>query len=216
MKGLILHDHEVLQLSTTGKVLVVRPLKIQPKFPFGVKQIILIKDPWHDEAFEGTPAAGMGNKGPRELQWHCEDFSGNLVARWNGKCPYTPIGTQFFVKEPFYCDDYRYPNIPVKEWSDTDWRNRMLYYAVDGDICGQIPECDGDPVIVPAPRMPQRASRFTVETDSVAVKRVQEMSVDELRATGDKEDPQTTWNRHNPKHPWAGNPWAWFVIVRKV
>jgi hypothetical protein len=67
--------------------------------PFGVKQIVLVDDPWHNDAFVGTPAEGMMGDGPREKQFHCEDYAGNLVARFDATCPYGQPGDRLWVKE---------------------------------------------------------------------------------------------------------------------
>ncbi len=86
-----------LHEGTVTEILV--PLDPQPKFPFGVAKIVLVPDPWHNDAFAGTPAAGMGRTGPRELKWYCEDFAGNLVARIMLDSPYMP-GDRIAVREP--------------------------------------------------------------------------------------------------------------------
>jgi hypothetical protein len=72
------------------RTIVVDP---QPFFPFGVRRIVRVPDPFHDDAFQGTPAEGHGAKGERELVWWCEDFAGNLVARW-ADAPPCPFGDE--------------------------------------------------------------------------------------------------------------------------
>jgi hypothetical protein len=45
-----------------------------------------VLDPWHNEAFVGTPAEGKGGKGIRKYHLYAVDWCGNLVADY-GELP---------------------------------------------------------------------------------------------------------------------------------
>ena len=150
-------------------------------------------------------------------------------------CPYGQPGDRLWVKETFYCDDYRYPDIP-KDEQDEDLRDRMIYYRADGDdLCQQIPECDCDGNNVPPWRpsifMPRWASRITLEITGVRVERLQEISEDDAKAEGSQDahnvmhfsfqssidnvyrrNYASLWDSINGKmHPWTSNPWVWVI-----
>lgn len=165
MKGLILHDHEVKQLAATGKVLVVRVIKMPKDAHPEITDVA--KKP------EYYTACGWG---------------------------FGPIGTRFFVKEVFY--------LPV-------WRT-VWYRAEDPNLEVKWKS---------AATMPQPYSRFTVETEAVEVKRVQDATPEECRLAGEPAKNNDigvrygfgqTWDRHNPKHPWAENPWCWYATFKRV
>lgn len=190
MNGITLHDHEVRQLSTTGKVLVVRAGKTQDATAteLGVAYM--------KHAIKGEVAVATYRA-----------FPGRGTAQWGlCECPFTPIGSQFFVKEAFY--------LPV-------WRT-VWYRATD-----QITDVKWKSAM----RMPESYSRFTVETESLECKRVQEITFQECVDAGhdmpmkelvvdvfdlQKRDVISEWDHRNPKQPWASNPWCWFCILKLV
>ncbi len=49
----------------------------------------LVLDPWHKDAFAGTPIAGFGNGGTRRKNWYSVDWCGNLIQYWGREedCP---------------------------------------------------------------------------------------------------------------------------------
>lgn len=190
-----------------------RLVKPQPSFPFGVKQIVQVPDPWHDEAFAGTPAEGMGTKGPRLLKWHCEDYAWNLVAGIDLKCKYGLPGDRLWVKETFnigrVAPIYKADNpdgLPPSECTD-DW-NRP---GVDRWR--------------PSIHMPRVASRITLEVVSVQVERLQEISEADAIAEGCGRHENGTlavieysrlWDEINGPGSWAANPWVWVLEFQRV
>lgn len=104
------------------------------------------------------------------------------------------VGQRLWVKETFYCDDFRYPDIPTDDRNDADWKNRMLYFRADGeDLCHQIPECECEGG-KSAPWktsifMPRWASRITLEIVSVRVERLQDITGKDIIAEGAVERP---------------------------
>lgn len=215
-----------------------RVLKTQPEFPFGVSKIVLVPDPWHNEAFAGTTAAGMGNTGPRKLQWHCEAFAGNLVARWDGNCPYGQPGDRLWVREAF---GYAPASLPEEH---------AVSYRVDHKCNGWQPMRFDWPQLTvwrPSIHMPRWASRITLEIESVRVERVQDITEADAKAEGVEcpragakcsgyiptcgpDEPadcvcidgyvplyQELWDSINSKtHPWSANPWVWVLTFHRV
>lgn len=205
-----------------------RLVKPQPKFPFGVARIVLVPDPFHDDALQGTPAAGMGRKGPREMQWHCEDFAGNLVARWCGKCPYGVPGDLLWVRETWrigawdencgeICVDYRADNFSRKEWlqipesdavGNSEMFERFWYQSCDDatkagiepDENGQYDwDAGASPCRWrPSIHMPKVACRLWLKVKAVRVERVQEISGEDAIAEG--------WPRHLDPFPLVNAP----------
>jgi hypothetical protein len=215
--------------------------KDQPNFAFGVKQIVRVPDPWHDEAFAGTPAEGMGTKGKRQIQWHCEDYAGNLVCAIDIRCPYGVPGDRLWVKETW-------------AWSGTDkqitpsdpWYRATHYKGEDFGIRWR-----------PSIHMPRWASRITLEVVSVRVERLSEISEADAKAEGiyskcihvpppihietryvspgvkmvnaadevDYEAPahrtakqafECLWESINGYGSWSENPWVWVVEFKRL
>lgn len=102
-------------------------------------------------------------------------------------CPYGQPGDGLWVRESFYIDDYRVPevgSIKVKPEFDKD----AMYYRADGECCDQIPECQcadtGKPRWRNARFMPRWASRLTLEITDIRVERVQDISIEDIKAEG--------------------------------
>jgi hypothetical protein len=207
-KPILFSGPMVRALLEKRKTQTRRVIKPQPHFPFGVKRIVLVPDPWHDSAFAGTPAEGMGNKGPVEMQFHCEDFAGNLVARWDGKCPYA-IGQRLWVRETWAAPwgrDYKFPS----------GESGILYRA---DNSTSFPN-DGH--WKPSIFMPRWASRIDRVVTGIRAERLQDISEEDAFdegcfALGDcdctaKVQYQNLWDSINGKtYPWASNPCLWVI-----
>lgn len=57
----------------------VTPLDPQPAYG-GITRFVRIPDPWHADAFKGTPGEGVvESSGPRKMVWAAEDWCGNIV-----------------------------------------------------------------------------------------------------------------------------------------
>jgi hypothetical protein len=149
-------------------------------------------------------------------------------------CRYGEPGDRLWVKETFYCDDYRYPKIPEADRADV--LERMMYYAADGDVATQIAECEGTPKLTPSIFMPRWASRITLEVVAVRVERLQAIREDGIRREGLAPDErglwawpgypsgsnnpvyayQLLWEMINGPRSWNNNPWVWVVTFKRL
>lgn len=188
-----------------------RALNPQPMAWVGVQKLVFIKDPWHPDAFKGTPVEGRFKvKGPRESVWCGEDFSGNIVGVY-GRCPYGLVGDRLWVREAFY--------VQPELWA----RNhgpQPVHYAADTNR-----EEVEDYVQKPSIHMPRWASRITLEITGVRVERVQEISEEDARAEGIDARPQAAipwyrdlWDSINADrgYGWAANPLVWVVMFKRL
>ena len=113
-------------------------------------------------------------------------FPGKGTARWAiCSCPYGVPGDRLWVRETFYCDHCEYQGAlaGLPSLSDDD-KKLYMYYAADGDVRSQIPECEGTPKLKPAIFMPRWASRITLELTAVRVERLQDISEADAKAEG--------------------------------
>lgn len=104
------------------------------------------------------------------------------------ECPYGKPDDRLWVRETFYCDDYRYPrDIPADELGDAEWRERMLYYRADVPS-GRFEDAGywGEPGSAwkPAIHMPRWASRIVLEVTDVRVERLQAITPEDVAAEG--------------------------------
>lgn len=158
-----------------------------------------------------------------------------IPKNWLCYCPFGQPGDRLWVRETFYIDHWGYQGKltglpPLGE--EDKW---MLYYAADGDVCRQIPECDcsdGPPKLHPSLHMPRWASRITLEITDIRVERLQDISGEDAKAEGwprERElfpniNPDSKakdwylrlWESINGKGSWVKNPWVWVITFRKV
>jgi hypothetical protein len=228
----ILFNAEMVRAILDGrKSQTRRVVKPQPSFPFGVKQIVLVDDPWHNDAFVGTPAEGMMGDGPREKQFHCEDYAGNLVARFDATCPYGQPGDRLWVKETW--QHLHNDGSPLERLHDWEKTPVHCFYRAD----------ESDPTALPVSgkwrpsiHMPRWASRITLEITEVRAERVQQISEDDANAEGcglgctvkserfgrymsaGQYAFAELWNSINAKRGlgWEANPWVWVIGFRKL
>lgn len=136
------------------------------------------------------------------------------------------------MRETFYIDHCEYLGKLKGLPPLTDEQKRsMLYYAADGDVCGQIPECecsDGGPKLHPSIFMPRWASRITLEITDVRVERVQ--GITEADAIAEGVEWQTPgpernrlryrelWDSLNAKRGfgWDKNLWVWVLTFKRI
>lgn len=160
-------------------------------------------------------------------------------------CPHGAPGDRLWVRETFYCDDYRYPNVPEAERSDGAWRESLLYFRADVPS-GEFADAGywGEPGgrWTPSIHMPRWASRITLEVTSVRVERLHDITEEDARAEGVDPEPgmerwrnyvsefegvRTTcacardsffslWESINGTASLAANPWVWVVGFRRV
>ena len=156
--------------------------------------------------------------------------------------PYGVPGDRLWVRETFYCDDYRYPDAPIDEMS------KMLEYRADHECRNWEAGCPcrdeyGRSSWRPSIHMPRWASRITLEVTGVRVERLQDISGEDAIAEGitiprcncevcshssqmctaDQSaailEYRSLWDTINGKRPgcsWTDNPWVWVIeFVRR-
>lgn len=149
--------------------------------------------------------------------WHVSEF----------RCPYGQPGDQLWVRETWYCDDFRVQCGPYLKPDDMDVtaarEDGTLVYAADG----LSPYEADQPVWKPSIHMPRWASRITLEIVSVRIERLQDISRGDAMAEGcpfpnmaDGDDPRKwyadLWNTINGPGSWDANPLVWVVEFKVV
>lgn len=164
---------------------------------------------------------------------------------WRGRCPYGQPGDRLWVRETWYCDDYRVQSGPYLQPHDFDVAEERatggMVYAADG----LTPYEAEQPVWRPSIHMPRWACRLVLEITDVRVQRLQAINYEDAIAEGipdpatcaafphhmtetpeqfarRKAYPQRSfaelWDSINGKSPtsWCANPWVWVVEFRKA
>jgi len=151
-------------------------------------------------------------------------------------CPYGLPGHRLWVRETWYCDDYRVQSGPYLE---VDGARKLLAYRADGERPYEAEQ----PVWKPSIHMPRWASRILLEIVSVRVERLNDCSevnalaegidADELAERQDRYDVickgsgasgrataqlmyRELWESINGAGSWAANPWVWVVEFKRV
>lgn len=177
-------------------------------------------------SYSGSDARpGYNERGECWYFW----IPGAASGEW--KCPYGKPGDRLWVREAFYCNDYRYPNAEPSELLE-----EMTYRADHEAPCRCEEPLDGH--WKPSIHMPRWASRITLEITNVRVERLNAISWDDIVAEGisdtflpgyDRTERTFNgfvllrdrfvdlWNGINgKKHPLASNPFVWVVEFRRV
>lgn len=145
------------------------------------------------DRYNGLPvmrdASGNGwtNCGAFKCPWigegMCASERGRLVN--NNTEDRSTRESRIWVKETFFIDHFKYQDALAGLPALTDdEKQTFLYYAADGEVSRQIPECEGIPKLKPSIFMPRWASRITLEIVSVRVERLQEISEEDAIAEG--------------------------------
>lgn len=145
------------------------------------------------------------------------------------RCPFGAPGDRLWVRETFYCDDYRYPDAPHDELLE------VMEYRASHDCSNWEAGCPCHSTEgggwTPSIHMPRWVSRITLEITDVRVERLQAISPGDLSAEGfPKDDSQPhdgvrltfhgrklcfaeLWDRLNEKRgfSWDSNPWVWVI-----
>ena len=149
-------------------------------------------------------------------------------------CPYGQPGDRLWVRETWYCDDYRVQRGPYLKPDDmaTDEARKdgtLIYRASSGDRPYEAEQ----PVWRPAIHMPRWASRITLEVTCVRVERLQDISAADALAEGVNVHPdhhgkprtsiyspvqayRDLWEQINGPDSWDANPWVWCVSFRRI
>lgn len=200
MRPISLRPHEARQLAEAGEVLVVRPVNPQPTMP---------KAGW-----DGVYADPY-NHGPEWAFWLSDN---RMTEPRTWACPLGPPGTKAWGREKHaqtMCED--------RGWSESSPDGAWPIYAADDA------EWDVDRWRSAA-AMPRWASRFpSLVVASVRLCRLSGLDDDDRKLTracrpGDPANPklhlvdlvefEEDWDRDNPKHPAASDPWVWAALLR--
>lgn len=163
-------------------------------------------------------------------------------------CPYGKSGDRLWVKEAWYCDDFR-----IAHWRRLSDPRSELGYAMDylsTHSCGAYEagcpcrDDDGRRAWRSPIYMPRWASQITLRVTDVRFERLQEISVEDAIAEGERcwicngpvdgtsendcgcfhstaearNSYQVTWDSLNAKRgfPWESNPWVWVLTFERV
>lgn len=174
---------------------------------------------------EGAVTTG-GNGQPMAACWA---YGGPAIP-----CPYGVPGEHLWVRETWYCDDYRIQSGPYFE---VDGARELLAYRADGERPYEAEQ----PVWRPSIHMPRWASRILLEIASVRVERLQDISDVDIEAEGidmdalaeaqDRYDAiakddnasgratlRTAWRDlwESTGGDWGANPWCWVISFKRV
>ncbi len=154
-------------------------------------------------------------------------------------CPFGQPGDQLWVRETWYCDDYRVSRGPYLKPDDLDVVEARecgtLVYAADG----LAPYETEQPAWRPSIHMPRWASRITLEVTGVRVERLQDISEADAIAEGVQCDStieyrsaktedgkllhshavdqyRALWESINGPGSWDLNPWVWVIEFRRL
>jgi hypothetical protein len=175
---------------------------------------------------QGAVTAGNDGK-PMRVCWA---FGGPVI-----QCPYGIPGDRLWVRENWYCDDYRVQKGPYLE---VDGARDLTVYFADNPRPYEAEQ----PVWRPSIHMPRWACRILLEVVSVRVERLNDCSEADAKAEGIKRikdgferwhpcptdtqhegltrDPVLSyrglWESINGAGSWDANPWVWVVEFKRV
>lgn len=198
------------------------------------------------QAIGPSLSVGMddGAPGVAELSWLWGDGPGYDVHETIKRvpCPYGQPGDRLWVRETWYCDDYRVQRGPYLKPDDMDVTEAqddgtLVYRASSGDRPYEAEQ----PVWRPAIHMPRWACRITLEVTGVRVERLQDISDADAAAEGTPcyvcgkpmtglseadchcfhrkamaSDYRALWETINGTGSWDANPWVWVVEFRRL
>lgn len=172
--------------------------------------------------------------GKRHRKWEVAD----VLAR----CPYGQPGHRLWVRETWTAQ-FTNDNDHVLWWHNTPKEQRTYNRLCGGIIyrASYQPEPNDEWPFVPSIFMPRWASRLTLEIVGVRVERLQDISIDDIKAKGVYPGLQASaenlaavsirhdgyqymqefkwlWDSINARrgYPWESNPWVWVVEFRRI
>lgn len=158
--------------------------------------------------------------GQRPLEVAGSGWFGDEEGDIQFRCPYGKPGDRLWVRETWYCDDYRVQSGP---YAEVEGAREVLIYRADGE---RPYEAD-QPVWRPSIHMPRWASRILLEIVSVRVERLNAISDLDTLAEGCSAQEMRDgdclasvyarlWESINGAGSWAVNPWVWVVEFRRA
>lgn len=216
---ILFRDELVRAILAGRKTVTRRPVKPQPAYP-GIDHYELELDPWHADAFKGTPAEGRaGSTGPRRKVWMAYDWCGNPVGDMR-TCPYGAPGDLLWVREA-WCHE------TPAGWPEKDCfpgckrLDHIRHRATES-----YPE---SLVWKPSIHMPRWACRLWLRVTEVSVERLQDITAEEVRAEGFRQVEASDfeivqffragWDAlyaAKPELQWDANPWLWVVHFERT
>jgi len=197
------------------------------RLELGATGVIVVKcKDWPD----GWTPKGIGLFHPTRIDKHGEEYSGaEVFGAWDEDraviCPYKP-GDVVGIKERYriYGTGYGGPLSDIRfhvsiEYPDGEtacWEVPQEVYAKYDTLFEQQPERDD--YWCPARSMPPWAVRTHLRVESIACKRLQEVTEEECRLYGATHD---GWNTERQvfqsqlKAAWSANSWHWFITAEK-
>lgn len=189
-----------------------------------VCRLVIEGHPFNPSAFVGTPAQGMFS-GKDRLAWVAEDWVKNPIgAEELAWLPpkYGVPGDRLWVRETWFCDDYRVQSGPYLEIEGA--KEALVYLTDDPVFEAERPQWK------PSIHMPRWASRITLELTAVRIEPLNDISEADAKAEGCVFDewtyPQSftpgatsyrvLWESINGPNSWALNPWVWVLEFRKL
>jgi hypothetical protein len=144
------------------------------------------------------------------------------------RCPYGPVGRRLYIKESIRVCGADLQGRPLAD-------PPVLYYA-DGAFIGTTGEASIEsryPHVRPAIMMPERFARYFLETTSLGVKRLQNITESDAKAEGVEkmhiDDLGQTWatyvrgfqsdwdsNHPRPHEKFEANPWVWAIGFKQI
>lgn len=98
-------------------------------------------------------------------------------------CPFGSAGDRLWVRETFYCDDFRYPNGDIEEMrAALDFR--ATHDCSDWEAGCPCSDDEGHSAWRPSIHMPRWASRTTLEITGVRLERLQAITEADAKAEG--------------------------------
>jgi len=82
----------------------MKPILLDPQLSYnGIHKFTRTLDPFHPDAFKGTPAEGLlSDQGPRKQVWAAEDWCGNIIAILEQEPPF-PSATIDYIDGLGWC-----------------------------------------------------------------------------------------------------------------
>lgn len=167
--------------------------------------------------------------------WRWQRARGHKILRVGDlfRSPYGVPGDRLWVRETWYCDDYRAHGEALRDPALRSDFLEEMHYRADHDCRAWEAGCpcrdeNGRGAWRPSIHMPRWASRISLRITSVRVERLHEITDADAIAEGcpgirggrhpagddgmePREEFEALWSRINGTASWNANPWVWVV-----